>query len=84
MVIQIRIPQSIINTCNECGWNELKTKEYFSRYMREVMEDPYGQFEQDFQVWLEDLDEKEEVLIGDDLTDENIALIESILEDTKK
>jgi hypothetical protein len=60
MVIQIRIPQNIINTCKECGWSELETKEYFSRYMREVMEDPYGQFEHDFNWWLEDLDEEEE------------------------
>jgi hypothetical protein len=76
MVIQIKIPQSIINTCKECGWNELKTKEYFSRYMREVMEDSYRQFEQDFQVWLED--SEEEGLIGDNLTDENLELLESI------
>jgi enolase len=76
MVIQIRIPQSIINTCKECGWNELKTKEYFSKYMREVMEDPYRQFEQDFQMWLED--SEEEGLIGDNLTDENLELLESI------
>ena len=59
MVIQIRIPQSIINTCKECGWDELETKEYFSRYMDEVMNDPYKQFEQDFQVWLQDQDEEE-------------------------
>ena len=62
MVIQIRIPQSIINTCKECGWDELETKEYFSRYMDEVMNDPYKQFEQDFQIWLEDQDEEENIL----------------------
>ncbi len=59
MVIQIRIPQNIIDTCRECGWDELETKEYFSRYMRDVMYDPYGQFETDFGVWLEDLVEEE-------------------------
>ena len=59
MVIQIRIPQNIIDTCLECGWDELETKEYFSRYMRDVMYDPYRQFEQDFGVWLEDLVEEE-------------------------
>ena len=60
MVIQIGIPQNIINTCKECGWDELETKEYFSRYMREIMNHPYGYFEQDFGVWLKDLDEEED------------------------
>ena len=59
MVIQIGIPQQIINTCIERGWDELETKEYFSRYVRGVVNDIDGQFEQDFGVWLEGLVEEE-------------------------
>ena len=59
MVVQIGIPQSIINTCIDCGWDELEIKEYFSRYMREVMNDQHGHFEQDFKIWLEDMVEGE-------------------------
>ena len=59
MVIQIGIPQSIIDICRECGWDDLDTYEHFSRYLREVINHPYGQFEQDFRVWLEDLEEQE-------------------------
>ena len=59
MVIQIGIPQQIINTCIERGWEELEIKEYFSRYVRGVVNDIDGQFEQDFGVWLEDLVEEE-------------------------
>lgn len=59
MVIQIRVPESVIKTCTERGWEELETKEYFSRYMRELMNHPYDHFEQDFYMWLEDLVEEE-------------------------
>ena len=51
MQIQINIPQSIIITCNDCKLNENQTKELFSRYIREVMNDPYNQFAIDFDNW---------------------------------
>lgn len=58
MVIQIGIPQNIIDICKEYRWDELETKQYFSRYLTEVLfNHPYGQFEQDFRIWLEDLEE---------------------------
>ena len=52
MQILINIPQSIIDTCKECELNENQTKELFSRYMREVMNDPYNQFQNDFDNWI--------------------------------
>ena len=51
MQIQINIPQSIIITCKDCRLNENQTKELFSRYIREVMNDPYNQFAIDFDNW---------------------------------
>ena len=51
MQIQINIPQSIIITCKDCRLNENQTKELFSRYIREVMNDPYNQFAIDVDNW---------------------------------
>ena len=51
MQIQINIPQSIIITCKDCKLNENQTKELFSRYIREIMNDPYNQFAIDFDNW---------------------------------
>ncbi len=58
MVIQIEIPQNIIDISRECGWDDLETYEHFSRYLREVINHPYGHFEQDFMIWLQDLEEE--------------------------
>jgi len=59
MTIEIKIPQNIINKCTECGWGEQEIKVHFATYLSEVMNHPYGHFEQDFETWLEDLDEEE-------------------------
>ena len=58
MQVQITIPQNIINTCKECGWDEQEIKQHFSNYLSQVINHPYGQFELDFGMWLEDLDEE--------------------------
>jgi hypothetical protein len=52
MQIQINIPQPIINTCKEGKLSENQTKELFSRFMREIMNDPYNQFKQEFDNWI--------------------------------
>ena len=59
MTIEIKIPQNIINKCTECGWGEQEIKVHFASYLSEVMNHPYGHFEQDFETWLQDLDEEE-------------------------
>ena len=59
MTIEIKIPQDIINKCTECGWGEQEIKVHFASYLSEVMNHPYNHFQQDFQTWLEDLDEEE-------------------------
>ena len=58
MIVEVNIPRNIINTCRECGWDEEETKKYFSQYLDEVINHPYGQFEIDFEMWLEDLVEE--------------------------
>ena len=59
MTIEIKIPQDIINKCTECGWGEQEIKVHFASYLSEVMNHPYNHFQQDFQTWLQDLDEEE-------------------------
>ena len=58
MTMEIKIPQNIINKCTECGWGEQEIKVHFATYLSEVMNHPYGHFEQDFETWLQDLDEE--------------------------
>ena len=57
MTVEVTIPQSIINTCKECGWDEKETKHYFGMYLAEVMNHPYGHFDLNFGMWLEELEE---------------------------
>ena len=53
MKVEITIPQSIINTCKECGWDEQQTKPIFLAYLNEITVHPYNQFEIDFENWIE-------------------------------
>jgi hypothetical protein len=59
MEVAITIPQNIIDTCKECGWEEQEIAVLFKKYLVAIFEGPYGNFEQDFQIWLEDLNEEE-------------------------
>jgi hypothetical protein len=60
MKVQINIPESIINTCKVSKLNENQTKEIFSKYMEEIMNDPYGQFQNDFVNWINSEEDEEE------------------------
>ena len=59
MVVEIIIPEGIINTCKECGYDENKTKKVAQRYLSDVMNDPYDHFVNDFTNWLDDEDTEE-------------------------
>lgn len=59
MQVTITIPQNIINTCQECGWEEQEIAILFKAFLNRVVEHPYNQFEIDFEGWLEDQDEEE-------------------------
>jgi hypothetical protein len=52
MVVEITIPQGIINICKECGWNENQTKAIFLAYVEEVTDHPYNHFEIEFDNWI--------------------------------
>ncbi len=59
MQVTITIPQNIIDQCAECGWNETQTKAVFQEFVSALMDNGYGQFETDFDIWLNDLDDSE-------------------------
>lgn len=54
MTIEVTIPEGIVNTCKECGYDENKTKKVAQRFLSNVMNDPYDQLVNDFTVWLDD------------------------------
>ena len=59
MQVTINIPEGIIQTCKECGWNEEQTKKVFSEYLGEITQHPYNQFEINFDEWINDEDNEE-------------------------
>jgi len=52
MQVEITIPQSIIKIGLSIGWNEHQIKTVFLEYMKELMNHPYGHFEEDFCNWI--------------------------------
>jgi hypothetical protein len=59
MTIKIDIPENIVTTLNECGYSKPQTANIFKTYLTEVMSDMYGQFEINFDAWLEEQEEEE-------------------------
>jgi hypothetical protein len=59
MQVTINIPEGIIRTCLECGWNEEQTKKVFVEYLGEITQHPYNQFEINFDEWINDEDNEE-------------------------
>lgn len=85
MEITIKIPDTTIKICNECGFDADKTKLVVSSFINKIMNDGYGQFNTDFDSFLND--ENFEEIIGeyDAETDNQYKIrIESILTIIKK
>jgi hypothetical protein len=59
MTIKIDIPENIVTRLSECGYSKVQSANIFKTYLTEVMSDMYGQFEENFDVWLEDQEEEE-------------------------
>lgn len=59
MTISIDIPDNIYVTLNELGLTKPKITNVFRAYLNELMEDGYGQFQIDFDNWLQDLSDEE-------------------------
>ena len=54
MEVTIKIPEFIINLCKECGFDEKQTQKLFRGYINEISNDGYGQFNTNFEDWLQD------------------------------
>jgi hypothetical protein len=53
MEITITIPQSIVDLCNQCGWDEQQTKEVVEMFLDEIVtNNTYNQFHDDFHNWI--------------------------------
>jgi hypothetical protein len=64
MEITVKIPQSIINLCSQCGWDEQQTKDVITHFIEEVvMNNDYGSLYDDFDIWIND-EEFEEIFPG--------------------
>ena len=63
MEITIKIPDTTIKICKECGFDETKTKLVVSSFINKIMNDGYGQFNTDFDSFLND--ENFEEIIGE-------------------
>ena len=59
MTIKIDIPENIVTRLSECGYSKVQSANIFKTYLTEVMSDMYGQFEENFDVWLEGQEEEE-------------------------
>jgi hypothetical protein len=60
MTIKIDIPDNIVTILTgDCGYSKPQCANIFKTYLTEVMADRYGQFEIDFDSWLQDQEEDE-------------------------
>lgn len=59
MDIKISIPENIVSQLKECGYSKTQSANIFKTFLIEMMSDMYGQFEMDFDTWLQDQEEEE-------------------------
>jgi hypothetical protein len=60
--VEVDIPEKIVQTCLECGFNEEQTKKVYLHYLGVIVKHPYNQFEIDFENWLNEDCEDDDVL----------------------
>jgi hypothetical protein len=59
MTIKIDIPENILTTLGMCGYSKPQCANIFKTYLTEVMSDMHGEFEINFDTWLEEQEEEE-------------------------
>lgn len=59
MTIKVDIPENILTTLECCGYSKPQCANIFKTYLTEVMSDMYGQFEENFETWLNEQGEEE-------------------------
>jgi hypothetical protein len=59
MKITIEVPESCLATMQECGYSKRTCELMFKRFMKNILEHPYGHLENDFEEWLESLEESD-------------------------
>ena len=61
MNVVVKIPQKSIDSCLQMGWDEDEIKDLFQQYLYELVNQGYDQFQINFETWLQDLDEEEDL-----------------------
>jgi hypothetical protein len=54
MEVTIKIPKFILNRILEAGYTEEEAAEIFKKYLIEIMNDDYNQFNTDFDIWFDE------------------------------
>jgi len=54
MEVTIKIPKFILNRILEAGYTEDEAAEIFKKYLIEIMNDDYNQFNTDFDIWFDE------------------------------
>jgi hypothetical protein len=63
MTIKVDVPENILTVLEQCGYTQPECENIFKTFLVELMSDMYGQFEIDFDIWLNEKEEEELVEI---------------------
>jgi hypothetical protein len=63
MTIKVDVPENILTVLEQCGYTQPECENIFKTFLVELMSDMYGQFEIDFDIWLNNKEEEELVEI---------------------
>jgi hypothetical protein len=52
MLVSVKIPDRIVNLILDCGYKKEDVSIIFSKFLDSVINHPYDQFYNDFEMWL--------------------------------
>lgn len=59
MVVIIDIPENIVNKYVREGYSYSQIKNMLTAFLEDLTESPYNQFSENFEIWLDNLEEAE-------------------------
>ena len=59
MVVIINIPERILNKYIQDGFTYSQIKNMFTAFLEDLVDNPYNQFFENFEIWLDNLSEEE-------------------------
>ena len=64
MTIKVDAPDNIVTILEQCGYTQPECENIFKTFLVELISDMYGQFEINFDAWLNEKEEEELVEIS--------------------